>query len=229
MKYLRALRFTIVTLLIYLFPVLLGWGLGDLRGFLASAPRTAYALVTLALGLGVSVQTIVAPEGIHGGKGETGQRVRRQSVVKVVIILAMYGALILLPFADRRNLAVWSGGEALRWAGVLCIGLGFGLVLWSGIALGRFYSADVTLQKDHRLITTGLYGVLRHPRYLGILLATPGMALLFRSWAGLLASLPMLGALLFRIHDEEALLRQTFGAEWETYCRRSWRLLPYIY
>ncbi|MGC9393502.1 MAG: methyltransferase family protein [Anaerolineae bacterium] len=229
MKYLRALRFLFGTLIIYLVPVLLGWGLGDLLGFFASAPRAGYAGLTLLLGLGVVYHAIISSGQIHGGKDESGQRVTRQTIVKVVVILAMYGGLFFLPFADRRDLAVWSGGEVLRWVGLLGVGLGLGLVLWSGIALGRFYSPDVTLQKDHRLITTGLYGVLRHPRYLGVLLATPGLALLFRSWVGLVAFIPVLGIVLFRIHDEEALLHQTFGVAWETYCQRSWRLLPYIY
>lgn len=229
MKYLHAMRFLFGTLVIYLVPVLVGWGLGDLPGYFANAPRVSYAVITVLLGLGVVYQVLTVPGGLGGGKGETGQRVARQTAVKVVVILAMYGGLIFLPFADRRDIGVWSGGEDLRWVGVLGVGLGLGLVLWSGIALGRFYSPDVTLQKDHRLITTGLYGVLRHPRYLGVLLATLGLALLFRSWMGLLALIPVLGIILFRIHDEEALLHQTFGAEWETYCQRSWRLLPYIY
>ena len=229
MKYIRAVRFLFGTLVIYLVPVLLGWGLGDLAAFFASAPRAGYAGLTLLLGLGVVYHALISSGQIHGGKDEAGQRVARQTVVKIVIILVMYGGLTFLPFADRRDLVVWSGGETLRWVGLLGVGLGLGLVLWSGIALGRFYSADVTLQKDHRLITTGLYGVLRHPRYLGVLLTTLGMALLFRSWVGLLAFIPVLGVVLFRIHDEEALLHRTFGAEWETYCNRSWRLLPYIY
>ncbi len=229
MKYLRALRFLVGTLLIYLVPVLLGWGMGDLPGFFANAPRAGYALLTVLLGLGVVYHALISSGEIHGGKEEAGQRVARQTIVKIVIILVMYGGLTFLPFADRRSLSVWANGETLRWVGLLSVGLGFGLVLWSGIALGRFYSADVTLQKGHRLITTGLYCVLRHPRYLGVLLTTLGMALLFRSWVGLLAFIPMLGVVLFRIHDEEALLLRTFGAEWETYCQRSWRLLPYIY
>jgi len=229
MKYLHALRFLLGTLLIYLAPVLLGWGLGDLPGFFASAPRAGYAVVTVLLGLGVVYQILTVPGGLGGGKGEAGQRVARQAIVKVVVVLVMYAGLTLLPFADRRGLSVWDGGEALRWVGLFGVGLGLGLVLWSGIALGRFYSPDVTLQKDHHLITTGLYGVLRHPRYLGVLLATLGMALLFRSWVGLLAFIPLLSVILFRIHDEETLLLRTFGAEWEMYCQRSWRLLPYIY
>lgn len=229
MKYLNASRFFIGTLLIYLVPVLLGWGLGDLPGFFASAPRAGYVGLTILLGLGVVYHAVISSGQIHGGKEETGQRVARQTVVKVVIILVMYAALVFLPFADRRALGVWRNGDAWRWVGLWGVAMGFGLVLWSGIALGRFYSADVTLQKDHRLITTGLYGVLRHPRYLGVLLTTLGMTLLFRSWVGLLAFIPMLGVILFRIHDEEALLHHTFGAAWETYCQRSKRLLPYIY
>lgn len=229
MKILHALRFFIGTPLIYLLPSLLGWGLKDLAGYFASAPRLTYGILVGLLGLGVTIQGLIAPEGIRGGVGEKEKRIARQTVVKIIIILVMYGGLIFLPFADRRGLAVWSEAEAPRWAGLALVAMGFGLVLWSGIALGRFYSADVTLQPQHCLITTGLYSVLRHPRYLGVLLLTLGLALLYRSWVGLAALLPVLGVVLFRIHDEERLLHRTFAAEWEAYCQRSWRLLPFIY
>ena len=172
---------------------------------------------------------MIAPDGIQGDGGEVGKRVARQTLVKIALVLMMYVGLIFLPFADRRALVVWSGGAGLRWLGVTLTAAGFGLALWSGITLGRFYSPDVTLQHEHRLITTGLHGVLRHPRYLGVLLITLGLALLYRSWVGLGPFPVLLGALLFRIHDKEALLQRTFGAEGEAYCRCSWRLLPYVY
>jgi protein-S-isoprenylcysteine O-methyltransferase Ste14 len=35
--------------------------------------------------------------------------------------------------------------------------------------------------------------------------------------------------LAWRIHDEEALLREEFGADWEAYSRRSWRVIPFVY
>jgi protein-S-isoprenylcysteine O-methyltransferase Ste14 len=224
----RAMGFLIGTWLIYLAPPLLGWGIGDLCGFLAAGPRAGYAILVLLLGLGAGVQAIVAPEGIKGGR-KSGQRMRRQSVVKVVVILTMYVGLTFLPFADRRCLAVLDVGATVRWVGLALVGSGYALILWSGFALGRFYSPDVTLQQDHRLVTSGLYRYLRHPRYLGIQLAALGLALLFRSWIGLGLNLPLLAVLLFRIRDEEALLRKTFGAEWDAYCRRSWRLIPYLY
>ena len=109
-------------------------------------------------------------------------------------------------------------------------GLGYLLlVFWSGVALGKQYSPEVTIQKDHELITSGPYRVVRHPRYLGVLLLALGAALVFRSWIGLLGYILLLGILLSRIRDEEALLRQEFGPAWEAYRSRSWRMIPYLY
>ena len=229
MKYLRAIQFFVGTPLIYLAPPLLGWGIDDLAGFFSLYPRLGYAVLVVVLGLVAGYQAVDGPEGLKGGKGEAGKRVRRQSVVKVVIIVLMYVFLAVVPFADRRNIGVAFEGEAMRWPGLVLAGSGFALIFWSGFTLGRFYSADVTIQKNHRLITTGLYRHLRHPRYLGGVLFAVGFALLFRSWIGLVGSAMVLGVILFRIKDEEALMRQEFGQEWETYCKQSWRLMPYLY
>jgi protein-S-isoprenylcysteine O-methyltransferase Ste14 len=217
------------TLGIYLVPVLIGWGLDDLDGFFSVYPRLGYAVLVVMLGLAAGYQALDSPEGLRGGKGEEGKRLSRQTVVKVAVILLMYGALVFLPFADRRDIGVMFESQAARWPGLVLVGLGFALIFWSGFALGRFYSADVTIQKDHRLVTIGPYRRIRHPRYLGALFVAIGLAILFRSWIGLAVSVPFLGVILFRIKDEEVVLHQEFGQEWEAYCKRSWRLIPYIY
>lgn len=229
MKYLRALWFFLGTLGIYLVPVLIGWGLDDLEGFFSSYPRLGYAVLVVVLGLAAGYQAVDAPEGLRGGKGEAGKRLSRQTIVKVAVILLMYGVLVFLPFADRRDLGVMFESQAARWPGLAIGGLGFFLIFWSGFALGRFYSADVTIQKEHRLVTAGPYRRIRHPRYLGALLVAIGLVILFRSWIGLAVSVLFLGILLFRIQDEEIVLHQEFGQEWEVYCKRSWRLIPYLY
>jgi protein-S-isoprenylcysteine O-methyltransferase Ste14 len=95
--------------------------------------------------------------------------------------------------------------------------------------LGRQFSVQVTLQKDHRLVTGGPYQVLRHPRYLGIILFNVGIALIFHSWLALLLVAALALVLLWRIHDEEAFMQQAFGTQWEAYARQSWRLVPFIY
>jgi len=204
-------------------------GIDDLAGFFSLYPRLGYAVLVVILGLVAGYQAIDAPKGLKGGKGEAGKLVRRQSIVKVVIIFLMYVFLALMPFADRGGIGVMFEGQAMRWPGLVLAGLGFALIFWSGFALSRFYSTDVTIQKNHRLITTGLYRHLRHPRYLGGVLFAIGFALLFSSWIGLAGSAMFLGVIVFRIKDEEALIHQEFGQEWETYCKQSWRLMPYLY
>jgi protein-S-isoprenylcysteine O-methyltransferase Ste14 len=100
---------------------------------------------------------------------------------------------------------------------------------WSRAALGRMYSGEITIQQSHHLITTGLYRYIRHPLYLGMTSSVLGLSFLFRSWIGLAVMIPILVGLLLRMKDEEAMLHKEFGREWETYCKQSWRLIPYLY
>jgi protein-S-isoprenylcysteine O-methyltransferase Ste14 len=229
LKYLRILSFFAYTLVIYVGLPLLGWGLDDIPGFFALPVRVAYAVFFAVAGLAAGYQSTIVPGGVGGSKGAEGKLVRRQSLLRVLLVLSLFGGLALLSFADRRSIAVLPEVSAARWLGLGLVVLGGGLAFGSVLALGRLYSADVTIQQDHRLMTTGPYHYLRHPRYLGVLVATVGISLVFRSWLGLGASVLLLGILLVRIRDEEALLQKEFGEEWAAYRRRSWRLLPFVY
>jgi len=229
MRILRGFGYLVTTLAMYLGIPLLGWGLGDLCEFFSTGPRLAYALIVLAVGLAVGWQAIRSPRGIRGGPGREDQRVSRQSVIRVIVIVLLYAALFSLPFADRRGIGTLAQGPVGRWIGVLLFGLGIGPVFWSGVALGRLYSGDVTLQEDHHLVTDGPYRYVRHPRYTGAILLAFGLALTFRSWIGLVGSTALIGIILFRIRDEETLMQEAFGQEWEAYCQRTQRLVPFIY
>ena len=94
--------------------------------------------------------------------------------------------------------------------------------------LGKQFSPYVTLQEEHQLVQSGIYGYIRHPMYLGLVLAQPGIALVFRSW--LVIPICALGTLfvLARIRQEERLLQEHFGKEFEDYRSRTWGLLPYL-
>ncbi|MGE5250151.1 MAG: methyltransferase family protein [Bacteroidota bacterium] len=229
MKYLRGLLYCLATVLLYLGIPLLGWGLHALRDYFSNPARTGYAAVTAAFGLAVGIQAIVAPEGIRGSKGQEDKLIRRQSVARLGLILLLYAALVSLPFSDRQTLGVWGQNTAVRWIGVLLCALGYVLVFLSGLALGRQYSQEVTIQQDHRLVVSGVFRYIRNPRYLGVMLAALGLSALFRSWVGLIGSAVVTAILLLRIKDEEALMCREFGAAWDEYCSNSWRLLPRIY
>ena len=102
------------------------------------------------------------------------------------------------------------------------------LRIWPVFVLGRRFSGLVAIQPGHTLVTSGIYGIIRHPSYLGLLVNSLGWALAFRSgWVLLVVCL--IPPLVERIRAEEALLRSQFGAEYDAYCGRTWRLVPGLY
>ncbi len=120
-------------------------------------------------------------------------------------------------------------GETTRWLGVaLSIG-GGALRIAPVFVLGKRFSGLVALQPRHELVTDGLYGVIRNPSYLGLLIGTLGWALAFRSGVGVLLTACLLPPLVARMRAEEALLAEAFGAQYETYRARTWRLIPGLY
>jgi len=95
--------------------------------------------------------------------------------------------------------------------------------------LGRRFSGLVAIQPGHRLVTSGVYGIIRHPSYLGLLVNSLGWALAFRSGVGILLTALLIPPLLARIHAEERLLRTQFGEEYDAYRARTSRLIPGLY
>ena len=229
MKILRAIGVITSTLLIYLGITLLGWGINDIQGFFSNPTRAVYAVIVACFAMLVGIQAYHSLAGIQDGKDEIGKRIRRQSIVGSLLVLFLLVSFILIPYTSRRELSIFPSLVFLSWLGVLFCTVGYLLIFWSGLTLGRQYSAEVTIQKDHQLITTGPYHLIRHPRYLGILLVGFGYSLLFHSWLGLVFTATAKGLILFRIRDEEELMHKHFGNAWEEYCRQSWRLFPYLF
>jgi protein-S-isoprenylcysteine O-methyltransferase Ste14 len=229
MKTIRSLASFLYTVLIYVSLPLLGWGLDDLSGFFSSPQLLIYSMSIAAFGL-VAAYAVQRPGGLGDrGKGQEDKFVSHQRIVRIFVTAMLLAALVFVPFADRRSIGVMAGSPAMRWAGLLLATLGMGLIFWSGLELGRLYSPEVTLQKDHQLITSGAYRFIRHPRYLGGMLQGIGLSLLFRSWIGLGLTFVFVLIILFRIKDEEALMGREFGKTWQQYCDHSWRLVPFVF
>jgi protein-S-isoprenylcysteine O-methyltransferase Ste14 len=214
----RLASITTVSLVAYLGLAIVGAG-GPGR-FFSHPPLIALTAVTIALGF-ASLFT----EG-HIGSGVREDRSNRW-VIAAFVVLGF--ALAFLPaYSDRIDFLAF-GGESLRWLGVVIYTAGGVLRLAPVFVLGRRFSGLVAIQSDHRLVTDGLYGVIRHPSYLGLFVNALGWALAFRSGVGILIALLILVVVLQRIKAEERLLGETFGAEYEAYRARTWRLAPYVY
>jgi protein-S-isoprenylcysteine O-methyltransferase Ste14 len=95
--------------------------------------------------------------------------------------------------------------------------------------LGHRFSGLVAIQPGHTLVTNGVYGVIRHPSYLGLLVNSLGWGLAFRSGVGVLLTALIILPLLARIRAEERMLLTQFGDEYDAYCARTARLVPGLY
>jgi protein-S-isoprenylcysteine O-methyltransferase Ste14 len=137
-------------------------------------------------------------------------------------------AAFLPAWTDRKDLWTFDG-DAIRWLGVVLFAAGGALRLWPVVVLGNRFSGLVAIQPGHTLVTSGVYGVIRHPSYLGLLINALGWALAFRSGVGLLLTALLIPPLFARIRAEERLLHAQFGAEYEAYRARTSRLIPGLY
>jgi protein-S-isoprenylcysteine O-methyltransferase len=114
--------------------------------------------------------------------------------------------------------------------GVVLFVAGLALRWYSIVYLGRFFTVNVAIATDHRLIDTGPYRLIRHPSYTGALMAFVGLGLCLCNWASLAAiTIPTLLAFLWRMRIEEAALSQALGDKYRDYMRRTQRLIPAIY
>ena len=148
------------------------------------------------------------------------------------LVLVAFGIIGLLDgflpaLTDRRGISTLDG-DAIRWLGVLLFAAGGALRLWPVFVLGSRFSGLVAIQPGHTLVTGGIYGVIRHPSYLGLLVNALGWSLAFRSGVGVLLTALLIPPLLARINAEERLPRLQFGAEYEAFCTRTARLIPGI-
>ena len=196
----------------------LGWG--GFRPFFSHPALTALVVVLFAL----SIVSFFA-----GGNLNPGVREHRGNrwVIPVFGLIGLLNAY-LPAYTDRKEL--WTiDGDIIRWFGVVLFAAGGGLRLWPVFVLGNRFSGLVAIQHGHTLVTRGVYGVIRHPSYLGLLINSLGWSLAFRSGVGVFLTVLLIPPLLARINAEEKLLHSEFGDDYNVYRSHTWRLIPGIY
>jgi protein-S-isoprenylcysteine O-methyltransferase Ste14 len=194
--------------------------LGGWKAFVSHPSLIVLVAVTL-------VMLIAAPfSNVNLSSGEKEDRANRWVFIAFSIIAL--ASAIVPPYTDRINF--WTiDGETTRWIGVAVYVLGGALRLYPVFILGRRFSGLVAIQTDHKLETRGIYNVIRNPSYLGMIINMIGWGLAFRAVSGVAIAFLLLIPLIARIHSEERLLREHFGAEYDAYFTRTWRLIPGLY
>jgi protein-S-isoprenylcysteine O-methyltransferase Ste14 len=114
------------------------------------------------------------------------------------------------------GIAVWLGGILVR--------------LYSIHVLGRFFTTRVAISQGQPVVEQGPYRWIRHPAYLGGLLAQLGLGLTLTNWLAMLLPVCCLAAgYAYRIPLEEQALVRGLGPSYSAYIKRTWRLIPYVF
>jgi protein-S-isoprenylcysteine O-methyltransferase Ste14 len=218
MKLTAGLALVVISSAVYLGLAVLG--LGGLAAFLSHSALIALAAIFFTL----SIVAVFA-----GGNVSPGVREDRGNrwVVVAVVAIGMVSAYVPA-WSDRVDF--WTiDGEVTRWIGVAIVAIGGVLRIAPVFILGNRFSGLVAIQPEHTLVTAGIYGLVRHPSYLGLLLGAFGWALAFRSSLGVLLAAMLIPIIVVRMNSEERLLASQFGAEYADYRARTSRLIPGVY
>jgi protein-S-isoprenylcysteine O-methyltransferase Ste14 len=139
------------------------------------------------------------------------------------VVPAIY-ALTGFPAALDRPLI-----PAIAVIGVITLCGGLLLFYRSHADLGRNWSISLEIRNEHRLVTTGIYRLIRHPMYSSFFLLAIAQLMLLPNWFAGVTGLIGVGMLYtFRIRQEERMMIERFGAEYRDYMAHSARLIPWL-
>jgi protein-S-isoprenylcysteine O-methyltransferase Ste14 len=109
---------------------------------------------------------------------------------------------------------------------LVAVGLGVAMLV---VAQNGYAAANITVESGQTLVSTGLYGLVRHPMYSGSVIMMVGVPLALDSYWGLVFVIPALVALALRIRDEEELLQQQLSGYREYEQQVHYRLVPFVW
>lgn len=152
---------------------------------------------------------------------------------KLLLPLFLLGFLIwfaIMPLDAKRfglspEFPLW-----IKIVGTVLYGLAF-VVLFSALRENTFAAPVVKMQKERgqKVISSGLYGIVRHPMYLGGTLLSIGAPLMLGSIYGLAMGILLIVILAIRSVGEEEMLRQELDG-YDQYMKKvKWRLIPFVF
>jgi protein-S-isoprenylcysteine O-methyltransferase Ste14 len=160
--------------------------------------------------------------------GPTAEKRPAQRIAQTFLILSVAGVLVLSALDHR---FVWSPPvpTLVSLAGDLLVALGF-LLVFRVLRANSYAASTVEVSEGQQLISTGPYGIVRHPMYTGALLMGAGTPLALGSWWGLLLIVLAAPAyLIVRILDEEMLLKSDLPGYTKYMRRVRYRLVPHVW
>jgi protein-S-isoprenylcysteine O-methyltransferase Ste14 len=158
-----------------------------------------------------------------------GPQAEKEPAQKTIMLLVFFGFISMLVFAGLDHRMGWSSVPAsVSVIGDTLVVVGF-LVIFVVLRENPFSASTILIVEKQMVISTGPYARVRHPMYAGMLVGLAGIPLGLGSWWGLFALLILLPAFIWRLLDEERLLRQRLPGYTGYQREVKYRLVPYIW
>ncbi len=164
-------------------------------------------------------------------RSKSGDAARKdQGTLRLIWVIVLISIFVAVVCAHAVPLTAIPYASAIYPWGVGLLITGIAIRVYSIWYLGRFFTVDVAVVSDQIVIDTGPYRYIRHPSYLGALMAFLGVGLCLGNVLSIIVLLVPVGYVFARRMDvEEAALAQALGEPYVDYMRRTRRLIPFIY
>ncbi len=161
----------------------------------------------------------------------SGGEVRDRGSLRILWLVIVVSCTIGIAYGEMHEPTMCGGAPWVRTTALVLLAVALA-IRWTAIAtLGRWFSANVAILDHQQLQTSGIFSIVRHPSYTGLMLVFFAIALHTRNWlAFAVIFFPCAAALLYRINVEESALRNAFGSQYAAYSQKTpQRIIPFIY
>jgi protein-S-isoprenylcysteine O-methyltransferase Ste14 len=207
------------------FVVLLFWPAGTLNYWQAWVFIAVFIVATLVPSVYLAVKDPAALQR----RMKAGPIAETRTIQKLVItgtIVAVVAVLVVSALDHRFGWSDVPTPVVVLGNVLVGIGLGFAQLV---VIQNSYAAATITVEADQKVVSTGVYGLVRHPMYVGTLIMMVGTPLALDSYWGLLVTILAFPILALRIDDEEKMLRQELDGYDEYTKKVHYRLVPGVW
>lgn len=198
-------------------------------GTLAYWQAWVFIAVFLLSANGIGVYLSLKDPALLERRKAVGPGAEQNTAQKIIMSFAILVILGLLIFCGLDHRFGWSfvpGWASILGDGLVALGLLINLIVFRENSYG---ASNIRTEEGQQVITTGPYSLIRHPMYAGVMVMMAGVPLALGSWWGLLVLLVQIPALVWRILDEEALLKKELPGYKDYMQKVRYRLLPRVW
>jgi protein-S-isoprenylcysteine O-methyltransferase Ste14 len=159
-------------------------------------------------------------------------RSRSEGTSRVAVYIVWAGWWLLFAHGFGRgplSMRVLEPSMATAYVGLGVTVAGLAFAVLARFYIGKNWSALIQVKEGHELIQTGPYGLVRHPIYSGLMLATLGTAIAYGELSGFIGFILVVAAWGYKSRLEEAAMAEQFGAQYEKYRSQVKGLIPFIW